>query len=158
MNPKKAKNCIRMDKVPAVSLRLENRRGSSRGWRWRSSNSTKPASAVRPAAMPPKVRALSQPVSGAWMMLKTRATSPMVASSAPPVSTGGASGWEDSGTKRIVPAMATAARTTLTAKAARQENHSSRTPVHSSPSTALPPATPARRRRPGCARRAGTCR
>ncbi len=76
-------------------------------------------------------------------MLKTRATSPTVASSAPPVSTRGASGWEDSGTKRIVPAIAIAARTTLTAKAARQENHSSRTPVHSRPSTALPPATPA---------------
>ena len=77
------------------------------------------------------------------MMLNTRATSPAVASSAPPVSTRGAPGWEDSGTKRIVPAIATTARTTLTAKAARQENHSSRIPVHSRPSTELPPATPA---------------
>src|SRR5271170_3518866 len=90
--------------------------------------------------MPPRVRAASQPASGASMMLNTRATSPMVASSAPPVSTRGAPGWEDSGTKRIVPAIATAARTTLTAKAARQENHSSRIPVHSRPSTELPPA------------------
>ena len=35
------------------------------------------------------------------------------------------------------------ARTTLTAKAVRQENHSKRTPQHSSPKMALPPATAA---------------
>ena len=55
----------------------------------------------------------------------------------------GAPGCADSGTKPIVPAIAIAARTTLTAKADRHENTSSSAPVHSRPSRALVPATAA---------------
>ena len=72
---------MQIERLPADSLRLENRCGSKRGWCWRRSKSTNPASAAMPAAIPPRVRALSQPASGASMMLKTRATSPTVASS-----------------------------------------------------------------------------
>jgi hypothetical protein len=93
--------------------------------------------------MPPRVRALPQPASGASMMLNTRAIRPAMASMAPTLSSGGASGCEDSGTNPTVPAMAITASTTLTAKADRQENHSSSVPVPSSPSRALPPATAA---------------
>jgi hypothetical protein len=77
------------------------------------------------------------------MMLKTSATRPTVANSAPPLSIAGASGCEDSGTKRAVPTSATTARTTLTAKAALQEKKCRRIPEQRSPKMALPPATAA---------------
>jgi hypothetical protein len=66
-----------------------------------------------------------------------------MARNAPPLSRAGASDSEDSGTKRNVPPRAITARTTLTAKEERQENHSRRTPQHSNPKIALPPATAA---------------
>jgi hypothetical protein len=109
----------------------------------RSSQPANTASTARPPPIPPSVRALPQPASGASMMENTRTVSPARASSAPGLSSPGASGCEDAGTKPIVPAIAIAARITLTAKADRQENHSSRVPVASRPSRALPPATAA---------------
>ncbi len=114
-------------------------------------------SPASPAAIPASVRTASQPASGASMMLNTSATRLSMTSEAPPLSSGGAAGLADSGTKRIVPAIAITASTTLTAKADRQENASSSAPVHSSPSIALPPATPAHTEPRGCVRRAGMC-
>src|SRR5262249_36511433 len=86
---------------------------------------------------------LAQPASGASMMLNTSAVRPVMASSAPALSSGGASGGADSGTNRIVPVIATAASTTLTANADRHENTASGAPVPSAPSRAAPPATDA---------------
>ena len=96
-----------------------------------------------PASKPVTVRVLSQPFSGASMMLKTRATSPVVAISPPPTSSLGASGSADSGTKARAPANATAATTTLMAKTAFQVQCSRTAPEATRPRRALPPATPA---------------
>jgi hypothetical protein len=77
------------------------------------------------------------------MMEYTSATMPITASTAPLTSRRGAWGSADSGTKRMVPTMAMAARATLSPNTDRHDHSSRRAPAASSPSTAPPPATAA---------------
>ncbi len=113
MKPNMPKNCTKIDRLPAVSARCRKTRGSSRGAGRRRSHHTKPARTATPAARPASVRADVHPWSGASMMEYTSAIMPITASAAPPMSRRSAPGSADSGTKRTVPAMAAAARTTF---------------------------------------------
>ena len=65
MKPKNAKNCDVSESIPAANRRLRNSRGSSSGWRRCSSQTANTAMITSPAAIPPSVRAASQPASGA---------------------------------------------------------------------------------------------
>jgi hypothetical protein len=68
MKPNMAKNCTKIDRLPAARARRAKTRGSSIGARRRSSKATKPARMTRPAARPASVRADVQPWPGASMI------------------------------------------------------------------------------------------
>ena len=143
MKPKKAKNCTKIDRLPADRLRRAKTRGSSSGLRRRISNRTKPARTTMPPPRPARVRADSHPWLGASMIEYTSTTMPITASTAPLTSRRGACGSADSGTKRRVPARATAASTTFSPNTDGHDQTSRTSPEVSSPSTADPPATAA---------------
>src|ERR1039457_22763 len=143
MNPNRAKNCMKIDRLPAARPRWAKTRGSSIGLRRLRSHRTKPARTATPAASPASVRTDSHPWLGASMMEYTSATMPITASTAPLTSRRGALGAADSGTKRMVATRAAVARTTFSPNTDGHDHTSRRIPEASSPSTAAPPATAA---------------
>ena len=68
VKPKNAKNCAKIEMLPAASVLLRKMRGSSSGCSLRSSTRTKTTPATIARAKPSSVRAPSQPWSGASMI------------------------------------------------------------------------------------------